>query len=84
MIGLEKLIIYALGIGLVILVALTIETKKLYRMLIYFTLANFCLLGILGMFGLWVIGGLIVLINVGVVVIFLFLMLVIGERSEEK
>ncbi|MCR8453595.1 MAG: hypothetical protein NDP13_01225 [Crenarchaeota archaeon] len=84
MIGLEELIVYILGVGLVLFIALTVETKKLYRMLIYFMLANLCLLGILGLFGLWIIGSLVVLVNIGVIVIFLFLMMIIGERLEEK
>ncbi|MCR8433754.1 MAG: hypothetical protein NDP24_05960 [Crenarchaeota archaeon] len=84
MIGLEELIVYILGVGLVLFIALTVETKKLYRMLIYFMLANLCLLGILGLFGLWIIGSLVVLVNIGVIVIFLFLTMIIGERLEEK
>ena len=84
MIGLEEAIVYILGAGLVLFIALTIEAKKLYRMLIYFMASNLCLLGILGIYNLWIIGGFILLVNIGVVAIFVFLTLIVGERVEEK
>ncbi len=84
MIGLEEAIVYILGAGLVLFIALTIEAKKLYRMLIYFMASNLCLLGILGIYNLWIIGGFILLVNIGVVAIFVFLTLIVGERVEEE
>ncbi len=84
MIGVEEALILILGIGILAFTALTIETKKLYRMLVYFMGANLCLLGVLGIYGLWIIGGFIVLMNMGVVAIFIFLTLIVGERVEEE
>jgi len=82
--GVEEALILILGIGILAFTALTIETKKLYRMLVYFMGANLCLLGVLGIYGLWIIGGFIVLMNMGVVAIFIFLTLIVGERVEEE
>ena len=84
MMGVEEALILILGIGILAFTALTIETKKLYRMLVYFMGANLCLLGVLGIYGLWIIGGFIVLMNMGVVAIFIFLTLIVGERVEEE
>jgi len=77
------IIITILGLGIIALLLMSIFTKKLHRMLIYFALANALLFGILYMYGMAILASLILLANIGVVVILIFVGMVVGEVVEE-
>jgi len=72
-----------LGLCMVALLIMSVFTKKLHRMLIYFALANAMLFGILYMYGMAILGSLVLLANIGVVVILIFVGMVVGEVVEE-
>jgi len=77
------IIVLLLGIGIICTLLMSIFTRKLHRMLIYFALANLMLFGLLYMYGMAIIGSLILLANIGVVVILIFVAMIVGEVVEE-
>ncbi len=72
-----------LGLGIIVSLFMAIFTKKLYRMLIYFLIANMFLSALLAMFGMTILAALILLTNAGVVAIMVFLSMIVGEVVEE-
>ena len=80
---LEMMFVAILGFGIVVSLFMSIFTKKLYRMLMYFLIANMFLFALLAMFGMYILAALILLTNAGVVAIMIFLSMIVGEVMEE-
>lgn len=80
---LENILVIIMCLGILATLLMSILTKRLHRMLIYFLAANIFLFGLLALYGMTILGSLVLLVNISVVAIFLFLAMVVGEVTEE-
>ncbi len=73
-----------LGGGIIVFLLLSVATRRLCRMLIYFTIANLFLFGLLAAYGMGIIASIVLLVNLGVVAVFIFLAMNVGEVMEAE